>query len=40
KSFDGFKTRILSKITSLTIVQFINKFHFQRSINNLKVALI
>lgn len=39
KSFDGFKTRILSKITSLTIVQFINKFHFQRSINNLKVAL-
>lgn len=39
KSFEGFKTRILSKITSLTLVQFINKFHFQRPINNLKVAL-
>ena len=39
KSFAGFKTRILAKITSLTLVQFINKFHFQRPINNLKVAL-
>jgi hypothetical protein len=25
KSFDGFKTRILAKITSLTLVQYINK---------------
>jgi len=40
KTFDGFKTRILSKITALTLVQFINKFHFQRPINKLKVALI
>ena len=39
KSFDGFKTRILAKITALTIIQFINKFHFNRPINNLKVAL-
>ena len=39
KSFDGFKTRILSKITALTLVQFINKFQFDRAINNLKVAL-
>lgn len=28
KSFDGFKTRILAKITAMTIIQFINKFHF------------
>ncbi|MEM9340796.1 MAG: transposase, partial [Bacteroidota bacterium] len=39
KSFNGFKTRILAKITTLTLIQFINKFHFQRPINNLKVAL-
>ena len=26
KSFEGFKTRILAKITSLTLVQYINKF--------------
>jgi hypothetical protein len=28
KTFEGFKTRILSKITALTIIQFINKFDF------------
>ena len=39
KTFEGFKTRILSKITALTLIQFINKFHFDRSINNLKVAI-
>ena len=39
KSFDGFKTRILSKVTALTIIQFINKFQFNRSVNNLKVPL-
>ena len=37
KSFQGFKTRILSKLTSLTIIQFINKFIFDRNINNLKI---
>ena len=26
KSFDGFKTRILTKITALTTIQFLNKF--------------
>ena len=26
KSFQGFKTRILAKITALTLVQYINKF--------------
>jgi len=40
KSFDGFKTRILSKITALTTIQFINKFHFNRNINNIKIAII
>ncbi len=39
KSFQGFKTRILAKITALTIIQFINKFDFNRPINNLKVAI-
>jgi len=40
KSFDGFKTRILSKITALTVVQYINKFVFGRSINNIKINII
>jgi len=40
KSFQGFKTRILSKITALTVIQFINKFHFDRNINNLKISII
>jgi len=40
KSFQGFKTRILSKLTSLTIIQFINKFVFDRNINNLKISII
>ncbi|MEE9406505.1 MAG: IS982 family transposase, partial [Polaribacter sp.] len=35
-----FKTRILSKLTSLTIIQFINKFTFDRNINNLKISII
>lgn len=39
KTFKGFKTRILSKITALTLVQYINKFDFNRSINNLKIAI-
>ena len=38
KSFTGFKTRILSKITTLTIIQFINKT-LNRNINNLKVNI-
>lgn len=39
KSFDGFKTRILSKITALIIVQYINRFVFHRNINNIKINL-
>ena len=40
KSFQGFKTRILSKLTSLTIIKIINKFVFYRNINNLKISII
>lgn len=40
KSFEGFKTRILAKITSLTLIQFINKFIFNRPINNIKNQII
>ena len=40
KSFEGFKTRILAKITSLTLVQYINKFIFDRTINNIKIQII
>ncbi len=39
KTFTGFKTRILSKITSLTLIQLINKFEFNRNINNLKIQI-
>ncbi len=38
KSFAGFKTRILSKITTLTIIQFINN-SLNRNINNLKINI-
>jgi len=40
KTFSGFKTRILSKITSLTVIQYINKVIFDRNINNIKVSII
>ena len=40
KSFDGFKIRVLSKITSLTTIQYINKFIFDRNINNIKISII
>lgn len=39
KSFSGFKTRILTKITAMTIIQYLNKFEFNRNINNLKVNI-
>ncbi len=38
KSFAGYKTRILSKITTLTIIQFINN-SLDRNINNLKINI-
>ena len=40
KPFQGFKTRILSKITALTVIQYINKFLFNRNINNIKISII
>lgn len=40
KSFEGYKTRILSKITAVTVVQYINKFIFNRNINNIKTCII
>ena len=39
KSFDGFKTRILAKKTSLTVIQYIYKFIFIRPINNIKIQI-
>ena len=38
KSFEGFKTRILAKITTLTTIQYFNKFIFNRNINSLTIA--
>ena len=40
KTFEGFKTRIISKIMATTVIQYINKFIFDRNINNLKVSVI
>ena len=40
KSFLGFKTGILAKISALTLVQYINKFFFDRNINNIKIQII
>ncbi|MFD1616154.1 IS982 family transposase [Gelatiniphilus marinus] len=40
KSFQGFKTRILSKLTALTVIQYINKFIFDRNINKLKISIV
>ncbi|GAA4113922.1 hypothetical protein GCM10022393_13160 [Aquimarina addita] len=40
KSFEGFKNRILSKITAMTVIQYINRFEFNRNINNLKINIV
>ena len=40
KSFEGFKTSILAKITALTLVKNINMFIFDRPINKIKNQLI
>lgn len=40
KSFQGFKIRTLVKITALTTIQNINKFIFDRNINNIKINII
>ena len=38
KTFVGFKTRILAKITALNVIQLINKQN-NRNINNLKISI-
>lgn len=38
--FNGFKKKILAKILELTSIQFINKFIFERLINNIKAQII
>lgn len=40
KTFEGFKTRIVAKITSLTLIQYINKFVFDRPIKHIKNQII
>ena len=40
KTFEGFKTRILAKITTLTTIQYLNKFVFNRNMNHLKINLV
>lgn len=40
KTFQGFKTRILAKIMTVTTIQYLNKFVFNRNINNLKINLV
>jgi hypothetical protein len=39
KSFDGFRTRILSKIIALTILQFINISFNHKPVNHIKYTL-
>ncbi len=39
KTFEGFKTRVLSKITAMTMIQYLNKFVFNRPINHVKLNL-
>ena len=40
RTFNDFRTRILAKITLLTIIQYINKFIFGRPINNIKIQIV
>ena len=39
KSFTGFKSRILAKVTGLTILQFLNKFIYNKPVSMVKHAL-
>ena len=38
KTFEGFKTRLLAKLTSLTVIQYINHLN-GRNINNIKISI-
>ena len=40
KTFEGFKTRTLSKITALTTIQYLNKVVFKRNMNHIKINLV
>jgi hypothetical protein len=39
KTFRGFKTRILAKLTALTVAQFFNKFVNNKPLNHIKYAI-
>lgn len=39
KSFSGFKTRLLTKITALTVIQYLNHLA-NRKLNNIKISII
>ena len=39
KTFEGFVTRIVSKITAFTMIQYLNFFVFKRSLNKIKINL-
>ena len=39
KSFNGLITRIISKITALTMIQFLNLFVFNRNLNYIKINI-
>src|SRR5574344_1999404 len=39
KSFEGLATRIISKITALTMIQYLNMFVFNRKLNAIKIIL-
>jgi outer membrane phospholipase A len=40
KTFDGLATRIISKITALTMIQYLNLFVFNRKLNNIKANFL
>ncbi len=40
KTYEGFKTRILAKITALNVIQYINKIYFNRNVNKIKTQII
>lgn len=39
KSFAGFKSRILVKITGFTVLQFLNKFSYNKPVGRVKHTL-
>jgi len=39
KTFDGLATRILSKTTTLTMIQYLNLFVFKRKVNAIKINI-